>query len=167
MKKLSEEEDQSNQADQITEDNSKAHLEPPTHQKRKSSGSELIEDALHEETKDVDNKENNLENTGNVYVGSSFEISENNSDFKVEIIPKRLKKTFKFSIGLFIVGLLLIMFGSFFLLYEYNLTKAFTFYILGGIVLIPGSYFSLKFYQLYKAKDEYERNNILDQIPEL
>ena len=83
------------------------------------------------------------------------------------LIPERLKKTFFSSILLLVTGIILIIIGFAFSSYEQNFMKGITFWILGVIVSIPGSYFTYKFYCIYKARDEYERNYIMDQIPEL
>ena len=41
------------------------------------------------------------------------------------------------------------------------------FWILGAIVIIPGGYYSYQFYRAKKTTDEYKRQDILDNIPEL
>ena len=41
------------------------------------------------------------------------------------------------------------------------------FWVLGAIVIIPGGYYSYQFYKAKKTTDEYKRQDILDNIPEL
>jgi hypothetical protein len=45
--------------------------------------------------------------------------------------------------------------------------KGITFCVLGGIILIPGGYYSYQFYRAKKTLDMNERDEILDNIPEL
>jgi hypothetical protein len=82
-------------------------------------------------------------------------------------VPQNLRKTFFCSLSLFIVGLTLIGIGFIREIAETVPGVGITFWTLGGIVLIPGGYYSYQFYKAKKSKSDDERNDILDQIPEL
>ena len=82
-------------------------------------------------------------------------------------VPPRLFKTFIVTLVLAILGLTLIILGCIESIAEHTPGKGIMFWILGGVVMIPGGFYSYQFYQARKAKDEYERENIFDNIPEL
>lgn len=85
-------------------------------------------------------------------------------------MPPRLFKTFIVSLVLAILGLVLIILGCIECIEsiaEHTPGKGLMFWILGGLVTIPGGFCSYQFHQARKAKDEYERDNIFDNIPEL
>lgn len=82
-------------------------------------------------------------------------------------IPHNLKKTFYFVVILFSIGLILLFVGSIIILVSKTFNKALPFWIIGCLLLIPGGYYIYQFYLLRKVTDEMERNEIIDQIPEL
>ena len=82
-------------------------------------------------------------------------------------VPSNLKKTFIFSTVLFIVGTILIVLGFIEDVAAADPGKGITFWVLGGIILIPGGYYSYQFYRAKKTLDMNERDEILDNIPEL
>ncbi len=82
-------------------------------------------------------------------------------------VPDNLKKTFIFTMILAGVGLILIILGCIHEVASADPGKGITFWVLGSIVMIPGGYYSYQFYKAKKAKSEDEREEILDQIPEL
>ncbi len=92
-----------------------------------------------------------------------FEI-DNLEKFKV---PPSLKKTFLCTLALFFVGVTLIILGFIDDIREADPGKGVTYWVLGGIVMIPGGYYTYQFYKAKKAKDLEERQEILDNIPEL
>jgi len=94
----------------------------------------------------------------------NFENSENIAKFKV---PLSLKKTFLCSMFLFAVGITLIILGSIQQIAAADPGKGITFWVLGSIVLIPGGYYTYQFYKARKARTYDERQEILDEIPEL
>ena len=93
--------------------------------------------------------------------------NEENDVYEIGKIPQNLKKTFVLCLVLLIIGLLLFLVGGIFAIVTKIVSKGFTFWILGGIVIIPGGYYTFQFYKLIKAKDEYQRGEIIDNIPEL
>jgi hypothetical protein len=101
----------------------------------------------------------------------SLEISEEN-DYDSQIpekflVPPNLKKTFLCSMFLFFIGLTLFILGFIQDVAAADPGKGITFWVLGSIVMIPGGYYSYQFYKAKKARSLDERDEILDQIPEL
>lgn len=82
-------------------------------------------------------------------------------------MPPLLFKTFIVSPVLAILGLVLVILGCIESIAEHTPGKGLMFWILGGLVMIPGGFYSYQFHQIRKAKDEYERDNIFNNIPEL
>ncbi len=82
-------------------------------------------------------------------------------------VPDNLKKTFLCSLVLFIIGATLIGIGFIQDVAAADPGKGITFWTLGGIVMIPGGYYSYQFYKARKTKDVQEREDILNDIPEL
>jgi hypothetical protein len=93
-----------------------------------------------------------------------------NNNFKNEnkfMIPPTLKKTFFVSITLLLVGIVLIILGFIQSIATATPGGGIMFWVLGGIVLIPGGFYSFLFYKAKRTTDEYERDEIFGQIPEL
>lgn len=82
-------------------------------------------------------------------------------------VPENLKKTFLCSLVLFIIGATLIGIGFIQDVAAADPGKGITFWTLGGIVMIPGGYYSYQFYKARKTRDVQERDDILNDIPEL
>jgi hypothetical protein len=82
-------------------------------------------------------------------------------------VPSNLKKTFICSLTLFLIGSILIILGCIQQVAAADPGKGITFWVLGSIVMIPGGYYSYQFYKAKKARNEEERNDILENIPEL
>ena len=82
-------------------------------------------------------------------------------------IPENLMKTFYFVLILFSIGIALLFVGSIIILVSKTFNKALPFWIIGCLLLIPGGYYIYQFYLLRKVTDDMERNEIIDQIPEL
>lgn len=81
-------------------------------------------------------------------------------------IPNNLKKTFCVTIILFVLGAILIGIGFIEEIREDVPGISISMWVLGSIVFIPGGYYAYQFYKAYKANGE-DRNDILDQIPEI
>ena len=96
-----------------------------------------------------------------------YSIDKENPNKELHTIPPLLKKTMIFSVLLFMIGVLLILVGIAISLLTGSIRKGLTFFVLGCIVIIPGGFYSYQFYRLKKTNDEYERDEIIDQIPEL
>ena len=96
-----------------------------------------------------------------------YSIDKENPNKELHTIPPLLKKTMLFSVLLFMIGVLLILVGIAISLLTGSIRKGLTFFVLGCIVIIPGGFYSYQFYRLKKTNDEYERDEIIDQIPEL
>ena len=96
-----------------------------------------------------------------------YSIDKENPNKELHTIPPLLKKTMIFSVLLFMIGVLLILVGIAISLLTGSIRKGLTFFVLGCIVIIPGGFYSHQFYRLKKTNDEYERDDIIDQIPEL
>jgi hypothetical protein len=116
---------------------------------------------------------NHSGNTYNNNPHSNFEISQehSNNDLNPPIekfkVPSNLKKTFFCSLALFALGCTLIGIGFIRQIILSVPGLGITFWVLGGIVLIPGGYYSYQFYKAKKSQSEEEREEILENIPEL
>jgi membrane-bound ClpP family serine protease len=104
---------------------------------------------------------NNNSNDINVITNNNF---KNENKF---MIPPTLKKTFFVSITLLLVGIVLIILGFIQSIATATPGGGIMFWVLGGIVLIPGGFYSFLFYKAKRTTDEYERDEIFGQIPEL
>ena len=104
------------------------------------------------------NKENLPNNENN------YSLNNHISKFKV---PDKLKKTFIVSLILAGLGIILIILGFINAIADATPGGGIMFWILGAIVIIPGGYYSYQFYRAKKTTDEYKRQDILDNIPEL
>ena len=82
-------------------------------------------------------------------------------------VPPNLKKTFIVTMILAGLGIILIVLGFINAIADATPGGGIMFWILGAIVIIPGGYYSYQFYKAKKATDEYVRQDILDNIPEL
>ena len=83
------------------------------------------------------------------------------------MIPPTLKKTFFVSITLLLVGIVLIILGFIQSIATATPGGGIMFWVLGTVVIIPGGFYSYQFYKAKKAKEEYRRQDILDNIPQL
>ena len=112
--------------------------------------------------------ENNFDDFNNNSIDNNNTTNHNN--FKNEnkfIIPPTLKKTFFVSITLLLVGIVLIILGFIQSISTATPGGGIMFWVLGAIVLIPGGFYSFLFYKAKRTTDEYERDEIFSQIPEL
>jgi hypothetical protein len=82
-------------------------------------------------------------------------------------VPANLKKTFIFVVCLFSLGVIMVMIGTILFCTTFALGDSIPFWTIGGIVFIPGGYYAYQFYKAKKSKDLNERNEILEDIPEL
>jgi hypothetical protein len=82
-------------------------------------------------------------------------------------VPSNLKKTFIFTMVLAAVGLILIILGCINQVAQADPGRGITFWVLGSIVMIPGGYYSYQFWRAKRAETEEDREEILEQIPEL
>ena len=82
-------------------------------------------------------------------------------------IPKKLKKTFIIVLILTILGITLIICGFIKAISDATPGGGIMFWVLGTVVIIPGGFYSYQFYKAKKAKEEYRRQDILDNIPQL
>jgi hypothetical protein len=82
-------------------------------------------------------------------------------------IPSNLKKTFIVTTILAGLGLILIILGFINEIASSTPGGGIMFWVLGGVVMIPGGYYSYQFFKAYRAKNEYVRNDILENIPVL
>ncbi len=113
-----------------------------------------------------------LKEKPNMYYNDyNFRIHENletSGDNKVKFkIPKELKKTFIIVLVLAILGITLIICGFIKAISDATPGGGIMFWVLGGVVIIPGGFYSYQFYKAKKAKEEYRRQDILDNIPQL
>ena len=101
----------------------------------------------------------------------SLEIhNETDNDLQVVdkfTVPSNLKKTFIFSLVLAGMGLTLFILGFIQDVQAADPGKGITFWVLGGFVMIPGGYYSFQFWRARRTRDLDERDEILDNIPEL
>ena len=82
-------------------------------------------------------------------------------------IPPELKKTFIIVMILAILGVTLIICGFIKAISDATPGGGIMFWVLGTVVIIPGGFYSYQFYKAKKAKEEYRRQDILDNIPQL
>ena len=82
-------------------------------------------------------------------------------------IPPELKKTFIIVMILAVLGVTLIICGFIKAISDATPGGGIMFWVLGTVVLIPGGFYSYQFYKARKAKEEYRRQDILDNIPQL
>ncbi len=118
----------------------------------------------------------NIESRQSIENGKrTIEMAEfNNNDLDNDLnvvedfsVPRNLKKTFIFVICLFVLGVVMIMIGTILFCTTFALDKSVPFWTIGGIVFIPGGYYAYQFYKAKKSRDLDERNEILEEIPEL
>ena len=82
-------------------------------------------------------------------------------------IPPELKKTFIIVMILAVLGITLIICGFIKAISDATPGGGIMFWVLGTVVIIPGGFYSYQFYKARKAKEEYRRQDILDNIPQL
>ena len=82
-------------------------------------------------------------------------------------IPPELKKTFIIVMILAVLGVTLIVCGFIKAISDATPGGGIMFWVLGTVVIIPGGFYSYQFYKARKAKEEYRRQDILDNIPQL
>ncbi len=111
------------------------------------------------EPQKLDNKPN-YDNTNEI----ANDIEYERQKFKV---PPALKKTFIVTVVLAGLGLVLFILGFIEEVAMHDPGRGITFWVLGLVVMIPGGYYSYQFWKAKRCEDEYKRNEILDQIPEL
>ena len=109
---------------------------------------------------------NEMDYNYNFRVHENIEIQSNNNKNKFKI-PKELKKTFIIVLILAILGIILIICGFIKAVSDATPGGGIMFWVLGTVVMIPGGFYSYQFYKAKKAKEEYKRQDILDNIPQL
>jgi len=108
---------------------------------------------------------NEIDYSYNYRVHENIEMDiKNKNKFK---IPKELKKTFIIVLILAILGIVLIICGFIKAISDATPGGGIMFWVLGIVVMIPGGFYSYQFYKAKKAKEEYRRQDILDNIPQL
>lgn len=134
---------------------SEEYADVGVHQDRKSAG--------FEESVDKDNKGNKI---------NVLEVSHPSEDNDLQVVdkfqvPTHLKRTFICTLVLFFIGLILFILGFIQQISAADPAVGITFHVLGAIVMIPGGYYTYKFYKAKKARSLDERDEILEDIPEL
>ena len=139
--------------------------------KNEKKENELIDndDINIEENPKVKNEKEGLKNNNNTIINNmNIQNNDNNIIFPTKFkIPLRLKKTFIVSLILAGLGVVLIILGFINAIADATPGGGIMFWVLGAIVIIPGGYYSYQFYKAKKTTDEYKRQDILDNIPEL
>ena len=108
---------------------------------------------------------NEIDYNYNFRVHENIEMDiKNKNKFK---ITKELKKTFIIVLILAILGIVLIICGFIKAISDATPGGGIMFWVLGIVVMIPGGFYSYQFYKAKKAKEEYRRQDILDNIPQL
>ena len=120
---------------------------------------------IEEKKKHKNEKEKLKQNQIEIEQNSNYNIQ--NSQIEKFKVPPNLKKTFIVTMILAGLGIILIILGFINAIADATPGGGIMFWILGGIVIIPGGYYSYQFYKAKKATDEYVRQDILDNIPEL
>jgi len=94
--------------------------------------------------------------------------STNSSDSIVKNrIPRKLKKTFYYSLLLFLIAIILLIVGIEESVRNERFSDGMAFYILSFIVFIPGGYYVYQFFKAKMTSDVENRREILESIPEL
>jgi hypothetical protein len=140
----------------------------PNISKNEKKDNDLIEndDIKIEDKSKVKNEKEELKNENNNIIINP--INNNNTSFPTKFqIPSKLKKTFIVSLILAGLGIILIILGFINAIADATPGGGIMFWVLGAIVIIPGGYYSYQFYKAKKTTDEYKRQDILDNIPEL
>ena len=101
------------------------------------------------------NRSDSIDNQDLKYLDEKFQV------------PINLKKTFICSTTLFLLGIALFIIGFIEDVQAVDPTEGITFWCLGGIVMIPGGYYSYQFCKARRVKDPQDREDILNEIPEL
>ena len=109
--------------------------------------------------------DNNLNRINNQNINEI--IDPNQIQIEKFKIPSNLKKTFIVTTILAGLGLILIILGFINEIASSTPGGGIMFWVLGGVVMIPGGYYSYQFFKAYRAKNEYVRNDILENIPVL
>ena len=139
--------------------------------KNEKKENELIDndDINIEENPKVKNEKEGLKNNNNTIINNmNIQNNDNNIIFPTKFkIPLRLKKTFIVSLILAGLGVVLIILGFINAIADATPGGGIMFWVLVAIVIIPGGYYSYQFYKAKKTTDEYKRQDILDNIPEL
>ena len=112
-------------------------------------------------------KPNFYYNDYNFRAHENLETGSNDNHKEKFKIPKELKKTFIIVLVLAILGITLIICGFIKAISDATPGGGIMFWVLGTVVLIPGGFYSYQFYKAKKAKQEYRRQDILDNIPQL
>jgi hypothetical protein len=129
-------------------------------------------DELKQNPLDIEIVNNNNNNNNNININKdNLPNNENNYSLNNQIskfkVPQKLKKTFIVSLILAGLGIILIILGFINAIADATPGGGIMFWVLGTIVIIPGGYYSYQFYKAKKTTDEYKRQDILDNIPEL
>jgi hypothetical protein len=134
----------------------------------KTSKDKRDKEILYKNIKSVNDTDNsNIRNNQDIIndnISQDREVINNEQGFE---IPINLKKTYIFTLILFILGLILIGIGFIEDIQAADPFEGITFWIVGSIVLIPGGYYTYQFCKARRSMDIQERENILNDIPEL
>ena len=144
-------------------DNDDINIEDKT---KKNEKDELKVNPLEIEIVNNNNKNNNININRENLPNNENNDSLNNQISKFKV-PQKLKKTFIVTIILAGLGIILIILGFINAIADATPGGGIMFWVLGTIVIIPGGYYSYQFYRAKKTTDEYKRQDILDNIPEL
>lgn len=82
-------------------------------------------------------------------------------------VPPNLLKTFIVTVVLAGIGVVLIILGCIQSIAKHTPGEGIMFWVLGSIVIIPGGFYTYQFFKAYRSHDDFEREKIFDQIPEL
>lgn len=140
-------------------------------------GNTINEDHINPEVDDDDNQDDQkAQNMNKLEVDNrnvrQFEDNTEDNDLRQNQrekfkVPSSLKKTFWTTMALFVTGSLLLGLGFIEEIKSDVPGLAISMWVLGGITFIPGGYYAYLFYKACKAPSGEERDEILDQIPEL
>jgi uncharacterized membrane-anchored protein len=108
---------------------------------------EIVEEEEKSPSKSIDTIDNNTTET------------QDNAKFPI--------KTLLVSLGLFILGLILLIVGLVEEFIEDDYSRGMAMWIVGLVTFIPGFYYSFLFLKAYRAKTLSERIKILREIPEM
>ncbi len=144
-------------------DNDDINIEDKT---KKNEKDKLKVNPLEIEIVNNNNKNNNININRENLPNNENNDSLNNQISKFKV-PQKLKKTFIVTIILAGLGIILIILGFINAIADATPGGGIMFWVLGTIVIIPGGYYSYQFYRAKKTTDEYKRQDILDNIPEL
>ena len=148
-------------------DKKSSEIEKSSINNRKNNNDLIENDEINIEEKKKYKNEKEILKQNQIEIEHNQNYNIENTQIEKFKVPPNLKKTFIVTMILAGLGIILIVLGFINAIADATPGGGIMFWILGAIVIIPGGYYSYQFYKAKKATDEYVRQDILDNIPEL